>query len=302
MLSRKKFIWIGLFTFCAVPALSYEVDNFTDRESLTRDAAPVLDDKVNHYIQRAVNEANEESPRHCNKVLLRQDMLRWVRPDPVSVFELWATYTDKIQQIKTPVKNSIYWNASFIESPAIWVAGIGRSFKLGDHIIGTDKLGHFFMQGHEYFMNYLGGEDLDHILEFDHHEDGIYGLSATGVKSYADMSANYQGFLFWTHFYEGQNPYVRCEDGKKWVKVRNFTWTDYVSDAWDEAINCSEFLPTLAPKVKRNLEKIGKTCPIKPDACWSIAHLEKSKFFMSPACQAVVHQAAKKDSSVISIR
>jgi hypothetical protein len=262
-----------------------EVDNFSDREALSRDAMPVLDGKVNKILERAALVANRESPERCNRVMLRQEIVRWTGPDPVSLLELWATLSDDVQRTPIGFADSIYADASFRDSPAMKVFGIGRTFLLAGHVVGTDKLGHFFMQGLGYFKRVdLDGAALDEVLRNEHGEDGIWGLKATGVKSYGDMSANYSGYRFWSELYEGQHPYMRCEDGHRWVKARKFTWADYVTDAWDEAINCSEMLPGLKKSVDLRLSRLGLRCPVDPARCQALGKLDKAEFYVSPVC------------------
>ena len=99
------------------------------------------------------------------------------------------------------------------------------------------------------------------------------------------MSANYSGFRFWSELYQGEHPYARCENGRKWVKARQFTWADYVTDAWDEAINCSEMVPHLAESVKQHLQRMGLSCPVDTARCLAIAHLDKAEYYVSPVCR-----------------
>lgn len=168
----------------------------------------------------------------------------------------------------------------------MWAVGIGRSLRLAGHIVGTDKLGHFFMQGLDYFKRVDSeGASLDIVLRHEHGEDGVWGLRMTGVKSYADMAANYQGYRFWSALYRGERPYARCENGRRWVKAREFTWADYVTDAWDEAINCSEFNPRLGERVRASLARMGLNCPVDPARCAALAKQERSEYFLSPACR-----------------
>src|SRR4051794_13119402 len=96
-------------------AQATEVDNFTGREALTQDALPVLDAEVNRILERAVRSANRESPDHCNRVLLRQEFVRWIGPDPLGIFELWATLTSSIQRTTAGLSESIYDGATLYE-------------------------------------------------------------------------------------------------------------------------------------------------------------------------------------------
>jgi hypothetical protein len=283
----------ALFTAIAtIPAArSYEVDNFTDRASLTGDALPILDARINQFLDRAILEANRASPERCNAVLLRQEFARWTGPDPVSLLEAWATFSEEVQQSHIGLDQSIYAGVTLTEAPALWFSGIGRSFKLAGHVVGTDKLGHFFMQGLFYFRRIkLENADINHVLRTEHGEDGLWGLTMTSVKSYADMAVNYQGYLFWSQLHQGEHPYAHCENETRWIKAREFTFADYVSDAWDEAINCSEFKPVLAARVERNLAKLGLHCPIDVRKCVELQKIEKSELWLSPACKGVNRQ------------
>jgi hypothetical protein len=275
---------VGVAMSLAPNALAYEVDNFTGRDREVSDALPVLDSRVNAILSKAERKANEESPFHCNKVLLRGQILRWVRPDPISFLDVWATITDQIDRIEISKSESVYSGARLTESPAIWFAGIGRSFRLDGRIVGTDKLGHFFMQGFDYFKQSEAGRPIEEVLSSEHGEDGMFGLTTSGVLSYADMSANYAGYRFWRQLYAGESPYFRCEDGKRWRQIRSFTWKDYVSDAWDEAINCSSFRPELGQRVEENLKKHGIRCPISADKCAALAGHDFAQQLISPQC------------------
>lgn len=79
-------------------------------------------------------------------------------------------------------------------------------------------------------------------------ENGILGAYTTGVMSYGDMVAEFNGMRFWNHVLAkkadilGVNlgPYVKCENNN-WIKIKPIDFSDYVDDAWDEGINCSKF-------------------------------------------------------------
>ncbi len=274
---------------CSSSVFAYEVDNFTGRELPVADALSVMDERVNTILSKAARKANVDSPFRCNRVLLRSQVLRWVRPDPISFLELWATFTGEIERISVKKSESVYAGAKLSESPAIWFAGIGQSFRLDGKIVGTDKLGHFFMQGFGYFKEVEEGEDIDKVVRRDHGEDGIFGLTTSGVMSYADMAANYAGYLFWKELYSGEDPYFKCEEGKGWVQTRAFTWKDYVTDAWDEAINCSVMRPSLGQRVEMNLGKVGMTCPVSISRCSALDQIEFSDALVSPLCRAAAN-------------
>ena len=142
--------WILLFALIT-PSHAYEVDNFTDRETLTKDELPKMDEIVNGILTKAVKGVHKERGKECSVAILRQEILRWIRPDPAGQLELWLEITDEIQHTHIGVTKSIYQEVTFTESPVLKVVGIGRSMKVNGQIIGTDKIGHFFMQGLGYY-------------------------------------------------------------------------------------------------------------------------------------------------------
>lgn len=110
-------------------------------------------------------------------------------------------------------------------------------------------------------------------------EEGWWGLLGTGIKSYADMASNIEGYHFWSDLTEGPNPYYQCVN-KKWKLVRNFTWSSYVSAAWDEGVNCSSYAHP------NNAKTLQGYCPVKASACFEIQ--ERYRDFpelISPTCQ-----------------
>lgn len=269
----------------SLTAHAYEVDNFTDRATLKTDALVKLDEKINTVLHRAELESRKTVGSSCSVAVLRQEILRWIRPDPAGQIEVWLEITDTIEHTHVGIKDSIYKDASFFEAPMMRLAGIGRSFLLNGVVVGTDKVGHFFMQGLSYYDLVRAGKPLDKVLAEDHGEDGIFGLVTTGVKSYADMATNYQGYVFWSQLTSGSQPYFHCDSKLGWVQDRKFTWADYVNPSWDEAINCSEMKPTLQAKADAEIANRGMKCPLEPEKCWDIIKLDHSPFFTSPKCK-----------------
>ncbi len=273
---------------------AYEVDNFTDRELLKTDALPTLDESVNTILTRAAKGVRKERGNECNVVFLRQEILRWIRPDPAGQLELWLESTDKVNHTHVGITESIYQDVTLLDAPILKIVGIGRSMLLNGQIVGTDKVGHFFMQGLGYYdLVHKEGKSLEKVLMEDHQEDGLWGLKTSGVKSYADMATNYQGYRFWNQLISGSNPYFRCDEKLGWVNHRTFTWADYVNPAWDEAINCSEMKPAIQSKVDRYLSSKGWKCPIQPEACVKIMSLDHAEYYVSPQCQRAAQKSQR---------
>jgi len=276
---------LGLILIFTQTTPAYEVDNFTGRAALMRDSLPELDLKVGVILDRAARDSNLETPGDCRVALLRQEVLRWIRPDPTGILELWLEFTDSIEKTPVGVRNSVYRNISFFDSPIMRMFGIGRSFKLNGQIIGTDKIGHFFMQGLDFYDQVRSGTPIETVLATEHGEDGLWGLGTSGVKSWADIAADYQGYRFWSRLVEGPHPYYRCTDAGEWVREAVFTWADYVNPAWDEALNCSEMKVGIRLKVDQELRNLGMSCPVEPGICEELLRLEFADHLVSPVCR-----------------
>ena len=180
------------------------------------------------------------------------------------------------------------------------MAGLGSTLRIGDLTIGTDKFGHFFDTGHVYFQRAYrqgGGEEAG-MMYGERTERGIYGIMTTGVFSYADLVANYNGMNFWKNLTDKYNEdpskiYFKCEEGQ-WKQVRVFDWKDYVDAGWDEGINCSRFktklmtknVAALIEKSTEGVEGESRTCPLQREKCEAIKvkYGEKSARLISPKC------------------
>jgi hypothetical protein len=154
---------------------------------------------------------------------------------------------------------------------------LAPSINIDGHYICTDKLGHFFSEGKVFYQQYQtqfnskknekeqtfvkDGLALKSSLSLlTRTEYGNYGVKTTHVFSNGDLAADFGGGLFWfsamslksggvpeslkkTFIGKNENikgPYFSCENGKLQRTGRVFDWGDYVNDAWDEGINCSE--------------------------------------------------------------
>lgn len=154
-----------------------------------------------------------------------------------------------------------------------------------------------------------GGFDEDHVkavadrlvVGVSHiQENGSWGLGFTGVKSYGDMAANFEGYQFWAQLTSGSNPYFRCSN-HKWKMRRAFHWTEYVSDSWDEGINCNEYKTKhMQATVDYRVRKLAarhrwpaSRCPVTPSSCSALAlrYGDISETLLHPDCLKAAHTA-----------
>jgi hypothetical protein len=118
-------------------------------------------------------------------------------------------------------------------------------------------------------------------------EYGLKGLSMTGVLAYGDLAAEYAGYRFWSDLLSigGAGAVVGGGvDGAPFVQQRPLSLASYVTDAWDEAINCSRFDPRLEREVEAALAARGLACPVVD--CRNLALLPDARLYVNPACFA----------------
>ncbi|MBL1278781.1 MAG: hypothetical protein COA33_000790 [Fluviicola sp.] len=122
-----------------------------------------------------------------------------------------------------------YEGATLLQGPAWWVGqtAVNPSIVLESNgtyfAVGTDKLGHFFAQGFEYF-EIAREKGVEAALMYGiRTELGKFGLRTTGVFSYADLEANEDGLKFYQDLYN--NPFLI------------FDISDYASLMWNEEHN-----------------------------------------------------------------
>ena len=103
-----------------------------------------------------------------------------------------------------------------------------------------------------------------------------WGAYGTGVMSYGDLAANFNGMRFWNHILNKNEdilgrplgPYVLCENNK-WVQGKSIDWKNYIDESFDESINCSLFREEImVKKVRERIKAIpfdgikNLSCPI----------------------------------------
>lgn len=314
---RNNSIIIILLLF-SVLVDAYEIDNFSQRHSPLRDSIVPLNDAVNRTIKAIEKDVASEG---CDKKALVNLAYGYlgggVVGNVVGNFEKYADTSPLIDR-HTPPKTDIYSLRGTLEkmgTPVMSTAGLGSTINLNGHYIGADKLGHFFNQGYTYLEVFNEAENSTLGLQnaFDYGiktEEGVFGLVTGGVKSYADLAANYSGFAFWLSLTDGSKPYFRCRNNK-WENVRAFDFKEYVSSAWDEGVNCNEYIPSVKKSVETRVKqleaesgnKLRYQCPISPAECIRLkrAYGANAPKLLGPSClNATIDNRASFFSSQIS--
>lgn len=249
-------------------AYGSETDQYLALQVEPADAAVKLNKRINHKIQEALYQINDKrkgSSYSCKKLtgkvlwkfrfFLMHRIEMWAQKGNVEVFPGKDISNGKYMD------SSIHYNGKKFNTKKI--VPLARTIRVNGVNFGTDKLGHFVSMGHKYFKRYLKlkkegkteDQALTEIIQYGiATEKGMIGEKVSGVRSYADLEANYQGLLFAKTLCHDENPHVQLIDGK-WELVRPIDITPYVNPDWDESHNVSTFSEKKWKKVKGNLQK-----------------------------------------------
>jgi hypothetical protein len=198
------FVWLGrlILVICtwlafAFPLLATETDQFTTPPTPLRDIGPELSRKIVEIIESDPTGRDPERvlSRWVGRNMVASRLVRWVRAMPVSGSpdRYLPPLTGSIyRRVRSPVPRGFRYNA-----PTVLVHG---------YYMGTDKIDHFFQQGHDYYarvsrIEAAGGGTPEAIAAAVargvRQEHKWFGTLASGVYSNGDLAANYAGMKFY---------------------------------------------------------------------------------------------------------
>jgi len=146
-------------------------------------------------------------------------------------------------------------------------------------LFGTDKIVHWVHMGHIYYVSYRGAR-LGGATEADAvaravalssgnniflSENALLGRWVTGIRSNADLAANYSGFKFYRNLTEPVRvgarvlPPILVRDGSKWridgrVRPDSDFFTVFVTPHWNEALNPNTYIALVDTVVQSMLQ------------------------------------------------
>lgn len=224
---------------------AYETDQLTERQQDIADAAYFLNRRVNDTIGEIIidwqSEQGPDQTAFVDQVYRKIGGRNWV-----DKLEKYAMFSPDIERIDAPRWDSIYGDLPIWRARIVRFTGVSKTIRVGDTLIGTDKIGHFISQGRKYYRRFLrdGSEDRA-ARRSAFTERGIFGSFLAGAYSNADLVANYEGYRFYRSLFEDDvvpgKPAILAWDGNQWRFQRAFDWTDHVNAYWDEALNVSAY-------------------------------------------------------------
>lgn len=289
MIRRALLLLTLIFPLAARGA---EIDSITARSLTLRDSAGQMEERLNAFVREGVEAANEREPG-CDESILYREVKRAIsRPFIGHAIAERLNRAGDLDSRRVPLRDSVYGDLGLLDAISVRLRGLSAVIRVGDHLVGVDKFGHFFVEGWKYFeIAYLRGEGIERALQWGERTERTYfGLYTTGVYSYADLTVNFDGMRFWLRLLGAERdpvvgdrffnrPYVVCARrfwSRKpyWRVARRVLLADYVNGAWDEGSNCSRYRsPEIERRIERRIEDraasdaLDYSCPIEPDAC-----------------------------------
>lgn len=288
----KPLIFFGLSFHLFSQVMAGEPDDFSARlDTKASIGNSQINNVVNGLLKQAIDDANSnKAAAPCDrKIFLNylKDELDRNFPNITGYLYRTIPMAGLMDYSKVPYLGEIpYGRTSFNPSTKIKI-------KDEEFVIGLDKVDHFFSHGFLYWQ--LVGQDpslpskkVSEALNFGiAQEDGPWGLKSFGVKSYADLSANYRGLSFWRDLLDSKAPLVACEDNK-FVLKQKFELEQYFDASMDETVNCNSYKNTeMLKAIKTFTDKSKVTCPVSSATCEKIKKslpLEVAQKTLHPLC------------------
>ncbi len=269
-----------------------EADNFTSRSMNIVDIADPVNTLANEYLQEAVHAANETGA--CDEDVLYTELEKMFNNHSKGQLAKDLLFEKKFPVTVIPIKESVYKEWTVFDGyllgrkkAAESALALSPMVRVGNQVVGVDKFEHMFGMGLTYFTkHYRNGKNLTSVIKNGvlREKTALGGnVFATGIFSYGDLSANFNGMRFWNHMLQksddilgkGANvgPYVQCKAGK-WSanSKKKIDFRNYMDAALDESVNCSKFANRGGEKkFNRSLVRLGfvdskgeAMCPVEP--------------------------------------
>lgn len=249
-----------LLLFVPLLVFGYESDQYTQRTQEVSDSLRVMDRAVNDSIASILARKKPPTTQAAMARAIYYDIGGHYWADKI---ERWAAKSAEVEKYHQSRYQSIYRSMPIWATRVNFLFGIGRSFRVNDVMVGSDKFGHFVSQGYKYYKRDIRGLTDEELLARGWFaERWLFGQLTTGVFSNADLVANYEGWRFFQSLFNDEvisdKPAILMFKAGKIVQQREFTWADHINDYWDEALNPSFMVPSLNKRLRK---KIAALCP-----------------------------------------
>lgn len=325
-----------ILTVVARVGSTAEIDSVTTRNVKLDNSRATINQIFNQRIKAGIEKANQQSigmtllgdlalsreDDYCDEEVLYRELRKAIFGSGSVAWGLNGYQLDMqlrgllaMKSYSLSLNDSIYRDIDFIEGISLNLKELSDVVNVDDVHIGIDKLGHFFAEGWRYFEMVAFEEKsvYDALAWGKEQESGLFGYSTTGIFSYADLVANFNGMRFWNRVLRKQDDplqgvlynllgrsYVSCdiqildsinagEIIRAWEYNTAFDIADYVDGSWDEANNCNSYAdPLIEEKVAKRIQDVDPrfACPYQQQACSAarVLYDEFSRYLLHPSC------------------
>lgn len=312
IIMQKRFYLIIVISFLIFQeSYAAEVDSITPRKVQLENSLASVNEIINQRIEEGIEKANGklddfadmDPDEFCDEQILYTELRKAIFQSLTASWGLKGFALDKQlrtllagQSYSLSLKDSIYRDINYLEGFSLNMKELSDVVAINDHLVGVDKLGHFFAEGWRYFeLTDQDGKTIEQALKWGKEQEvGKFGYATTGIFSFADLAANFNGWRFWNKVLLKKDdplkggianffarPYVTCErqftDSIKyskrvrtWQFSHRFDLSEYLDGSWDEGNNCNSYNdPIIEEKVALRIKRADPdfTCPVNPNIC-----------------------------------
>jgi hypothetical protein len=266
-------------------AQAYESDPLSARRDPPADATVPANAHATKLLDGAIDRANAltqcQGDDHSVHLVLAKEIARTMTDkrtvpsrgrQPQMWFGAYAAWLEEgpIERMDFRDRTDVYSNVRLTNSAILRVFGPASTIQLAGVLLGTDKIDHFWVQGYDYFRVSKEGLEPDRAIRWGTRTElGIWGEATTGVFSYADLAANYDGYQFYSTLLSPTSGIVRDDEGCVRM-VRPFDWAEWIDWHYDEALNPSVYTEGIAADVERWTTSEGNAI-CNDDEVWETA-------------------------------
>jgi hypothetical protein len=332
-MSRIAVVYFLTTIFAFHVSYAAEIDSVTPRRIHLDDSQQAINAIFNQRMLEGIEKANARrgdiedlaADEYCDEEILYTELRKAMFQSFTASWGLKGYDLDKQlrellaeRSYSLSLNDSIYRDIDYFEGFSLNLKELSDVVKFNGHLVGLDKIGHFFSEGWQYFeLSQQQGKNLDQAMQWGkEQESGKYGYSTTGIYSFADLVANFNGWRFWNRVLGKNNdplfgilqnlldkPYVSCDIQviasirhlklvKAWERNRKVDMSLYIDGVWDEGNNCNSYAdPVIEAKVTSRIHEVDSqfSCPLIPRLC--VDAREKygtfGKYLLHPSCLSV---------------
>jgi hypothetical protein len=331
-------VFILFSTYFFQASFAAEIDSVTPRKLKLENSLTIINTIFNQRMQEAIQKANAQQDDiedidedeyiadgeklFCDEEVLYNELRKAIYQSFTASWGLKGYDLDKQlrgllsrQSYSLSLNDSIYRDIDYLEGFSLNLKELSDVVNINGFLIGLDKIGHFFAQGWQYFeLTQNENYSIEQALEWGKEQEaGKFGYSTTGIFSFADLVANFNGWRFWNKVLLNEDdplkgllanffnrPYITCDIQiissiknrkivKAWEYNSRFDLSDYIDGSWDEGNNCNSYEdPIIEEKVTLRIKNVDPdfSCPFITDYC--LESQEKygyyAKYVLHPYC------------------